>query len=317
MRRAWLAILLAVVMAGCQSSPRPKGVTPVVINYHEPTTGETEAPSETEQSVEVPVVEFQIPDDYGEVDSEDADVDARVETYTITPRVEHFTGGAVVYNYIESHIYQIFTSPLKLVDLRLEPGERLTGEPALGDTQNWQVAVGESSSQGQTVTHVYIKPFEVGRETSLSIRTTRRTYTFDLRSFEETNMPIVSFNYPVEAFRRRAAADARRQEQIMLSGSIDEYDFSYSVLPTRPHGHTWMPSLVFTDGRRTYIQFPGARGAAYAPALFVPSDKRKGPPRLVNYTVAGDYYVVDEVLDRAELVLDRNDGDIVTIVRQR
>lgn len=68
----------------------------------------------------------------------------------------------------------------------------------------------------------------------------------------------------------------------------------------------WRPLRVYTDGEKTYIQFPRAMAFGSAPAL-VGLDNDGGwfsspSQQMVNYRIAGDRYVVDRVLDRAELV---------------
>jgi type IV secretion system protein VirB9 len=54
-----------------------------------------------------------------------------------------------------------------------------------------------------------------------------------------------------------------------------------------------------SDGRRTFIVFPPGLAQVEAPALFAISPE--GAPELVNYRLAGDVLVVDQVLERAEL----------------
>jgi type IV secretion system protein VirB9 len=69
---------------------------------------------------------------------------------------------------------------------------------------------------------------------------------------------------------------------------------------------------VFDDGRRTFVRFPPTMLVREAPALFVLRDKET---QLVNYRMKGDFYVVDRLIDSAELRVGQQDQEIVRIVR--
>lgn len=58
---------------------------------------------------------------------------------------------------------------------------------------------------------------------------------------------------------------------------------------------------AFDDGRQTYIEFPPSISVGEAPRLFVIG--ATGEAQLVNYRVAGRFYVVDRLFDIAELRL--------------
>ena len=74
-----------------------------------------------------------------------------------------------------------------------------------------------------------------------------------------------------------------------------------------------MPRQVFTDGSKTYIAFPRDLATREAPPLFVLG--RRGEAQLVNYRVRDNYYVVDQVVRRAELRLGQNPQQVVVIER--
>ena len=61
----------------------------------------------------------------------------------------------------------------------------------------------------------------------------------------------------------------------------------------------WRPTRVYTDGVKTYIQFPGQMMSGDAPVLFVVSG---GENRIVNYRLNGTMMIVDYVFDRAVLL---------------
>ena len=75
------------------------------------------------------------------------------------------------------------------------------------------------------------------------------------------------------------------------------------------------PIRVFDDGLKTYIQFPTNMAATEAPPLFlIGADKQV---QLVNYRYLGGYYIVDRLIDVAELRLGEKNQTVVRITRTR
>jgi type IV secretion system protein VirB9 len=71
--------------------------------------------------------------------------------------------------------------------------------------------------------------------------------------------------------------------------------FAYSVSGKA----SWKPMRVYSDGMKTYIQFPRSIAGQDAPVLFVVSG---GQNRVVNYRMKNDMMVVDYNIDRAVLI---------------
>ena len=67
------------------------------------------------------------------------------------------------------------------------------------------------------------------------------------------------------------------------------------------------------DGRQTIIEFPASVSVGEAPPLFVVGDR--GDVQLVNYRVAGRFYVVDRLFNAAELRLGAKKQAVVRISR--
>jgi type IV secretory pathway VirB9-like protein len=95
--------------------------------------------------------------------------------------------------------------------------------------------------------------------------------------------------------------------------SIDQLHFGYTIAPVHGKPPRWQPLRVFDDGTRTYIQFPINMAATDAPPLFLigPHDSAE----LVNYRYINGYYVVDRLLDLAELRIGEKPQTIVRITR--
>ena len=81
---------------------------------------------------------------------------------------------------------------------------------------------------------------------------------------------------------------------------LESVNFGYRVSVERGKP-TWTPTQVFDDGHKTFLKFPASMLTREAPALFVLSPSNE--TELVNYRVRNDYYIVDRLIDRAELRL--------------
>ncbi len=73
------------------------------------------------------------------------------------------------------------------------------------------------------------------------------------------------------------------------------------------------PSRVFNDGSQVFIQTPELMDRTETPTLLVLDDS--GNATMVNYRVKENYFIVDKLFSRAELVLGSGrDVTTVTIV---
>jgi type IV secretory pathway VirB9-like protein len=63
----------------------------------------------------------------------------------------------------------------------------------------------------------------------------------------------------------------------------------------------WIPSRVFDDGTHVYIQMPNDYAVQDVPALFL---VHHNEPMLANYRFVSGFFMVDQLFDQAELVLD-------------
>lgn len=89
-------------------------------------------------------------------------------------------------------------------------------------------------------------------------------------------------------------------------------DARFRITP-RGRPPSWTPDAVVTDGVRTYLAFPPGLAASEAPALFALSPG--GERQLVNYRQQDGLWVVDRVLDAAELRLGARHPQVVRIQR--
>jgi type IV secretion system protein VirB9 len=232
-------------------------------------------------------------------------------TATREPVTAGYLGAVQVYPYAEGTLFRIFAAPERVTDIALQPGEALVAIAA-GDTTRWTVGDTSSGSGDAKRTHVLLKPFSAGLATNLVITTDRRSYHLELASTPATAMAAVSWTYPADALialkREVAATEAARP--IAAGVPLEALRFNYRISGDAP---VWRPLRAFDDGRQTFIEFPAGIAQDEAPPLFVIGTDSAA--ELVNYRVAGRFYIVDRLFNAAELRLGAKKQQIVRIAR--
>jgi type IV secretion system protein VirB9 len=234
------------------------------------------------------------------------------------PDRDGYFNAIMTYDFADGALFQVYAAPLRLTAIQLQPGEKIVGKPAAGDTIRWVMGVGRSGADAAEQQHLYVKPTRPGLTTTMVINTDRRTYYLELHSFDETYMAAVRWRYPLEEIAQLEGAAAREDALARTTTAtnlnLEAINFSYRVTVEKGKP-LWTPAQVFDDGRKTFIRFPAAMLTREAPALFVLSSTDE--TQLVNYRVKNDYYVVDRLIDRAELRVGQKDQEIVRIARVR
>ncbi len=186
----------------------------------------------------------------------------------------------------------VVCAPLQVCDIELEDGEELN-DVMVGDSVRWKVKPAVSGIQP----HLVVNPTEPDLVTSMVIMTSKRTYQLQLRSHETDYMPRVGFEYP-ESVNARLEAIKTKKEASIIPGaqkSPENLNFNFSV----DGNARWKPQRIYTDGLKTYIQFPDYIQAMDAPVLFVQSGNTM---RTVNYRLKDTMLVADAVIDGALLI---------------
>ncbi len=230
------------------------------------------------------------------------------------PDKSDYFNAIVQYSYEPGTLYQVYAQPMRITDIALEPGEKILGEPASGDVVRWLLALGKSMQAGIEQWHVYLKPTRPDLETNLAINTDRRSYLLELHSYEGTYMAAIVWHYPEDELARlqaQAAELAGQQSNSAPVVGIDALNFNYTIQVVKG-APAWTPVQVFDDGRRTFVRFPSAMVLREAPALFV---LRHSQTQLVNYRVKNDTYIIDRLIDAAELRVGQKEQEIVRVVR--
>ncbi|MEY9607104.1 P-type conjugative transfer protein TrbG [Bradyrhizobium japonicum] len=200
--------------------------------------------------------------------------------------------GKVIFLYGEVQP-SVVCSPLQVCDIELQGGE-VVRDVLVGDTVRWKVEPATSGATGGQAIHLIVKPTEPGLITSMVVTTSRRTYHIQLKSHPTQYMARVGFDYPEDVSSRLADVNAR----IEAGGAgvpAEQLNFSYSVSGSAG----WRPTQVYSDGTKTYIQFPESVASQDAPVLFVVSG---GQNRIVNYRMKSNIMIVDYAVDKAILV---------------
>lgn len=226
-------------------------------------------------------------------------------------RARDFQGGLQVFDYEPGRVFEVWTAPLRVTTLTLAPGEKVIAKAA-GDTVRWQIGETVSGDGPAQRAHVMIKPLTQGLETNLALTTNRRLYLLQLRSGSPG-----AFNAAV-AWDVGATLDLAEALPVAAAapppaaGDGPALDARFAIRPKgkRP---AWTPAAVMTDGTRTYLSFPQDAGAIEAPALFAVDPA--GEAQMVNYRQQAGLWVVDRVLDRAELRLGGRHPQVVRIER--
>jgi len=229
-------------------------------------------------------------------------------------------GAAQVYPYVEGSLYPVYTTPGRISDIVLEPGETLLGNGAVaaGDTARWIIGDTISGAGATRRVHVMVKPTRPDLATNLIINTDRRTYHLELRATALAYLSSVSWRYPagqlvaLSAPPPSGAGSAVTPPAAAASDAVDRLNFGYTI---RGRPVAWRPVRVFDDGAQVFIEFPGAITHDVLPPLFVRGVNGKGL-ELVNYRVRGGRIIVDRLFEAAELRMGTGKRQkVVRIVR--
>lgn len=190
----------------------------------------------------------------------------------------------------------VVCSPLQVCDIELQAGE-VVRDVLVGDTVRWRVEPATSGAVGGQAIHLIVKPAESNLITSMVVTTSRRTYHIQLKSHPTQYMARVGFEYPEDVSAKLADVNARLEASIIPGAGVpaEQLNFAYSLSGSA----RWRPTRVYSDGTKTYIQFPRSIAGQDAPVLLVVSG---GQNRIVNYRMKNNMMVVDYRVDKAVLV---------------
>src|SRR6202451_1042968 len=215
--------------------------------------------------------------------------------------------GRVMYSY-GAGLPTVVCAPLRVCMIELQAGEKIVGDPHIGDSVRWNILPAMYGTGDQATAVIILKPQTPGLDTNLLITTDRRAYYLRLISKPEDYVARVAFAYPDDDTRKwqRQLAEQQvlaKQEKPAAEVppamiAVEKVNFDYTIRGGDEHIR---PVRVFDDGAKTYIQMPPELQHREAPALLVVGKDGKG--EMTNYRVKDQTYIVDRVFDRADLML--------------
>jgi len=216
--------------------------------------------------------------------------------------------GRVLYAY-GAGLPIVVCAPLRVCMIELQPGERVTGEPQIGDSVRWNISPAMYGQGEECTSVIVLKPQEPGLDTNLLITTDRRAYYLRIVSKSQEYVARVAFSYPDEdrtakwqqhLLAQTAQAQERTRDAQLMPAMItaDKLNFGYRISGANEQ---LRPVRVFDDGAKTYIQMRSEIQNREAPVLVVLGSDGKG--EMTNYRVHQQTYVVDRLFERAQLIL--------------
>jgi type IV secretion system protein VirB9 len=233
---------------------------------------------------------------------------------TRAPLSSDFTSAALVYDYHPDWVYEVYASPSRVTDICLEENETPLEAPFVSDSDRWILGGGKNMSGASSIAHIYVKPKETGLTASMIINTDRRSYHILLRSYAETYMPVVRWQYKLyfsdDFFTPQKKAGAAVYANNNMGSPVDisheilavdprflsfDYKIIYSLWSKPP----WLPRLVYDDGKKTYITFKEGILQNEFPAIF---ENRND---IVNYRVSANLVIIDKLIEKITVKLGK------------
>jgi type IV secretion system protein TrbG len=216
--------------------------------------------------------------------------------------------GRVMYSF-GAGLPTVVCAPLRVCMIELQAGEKIVGEPHIGDSVRWNISPAMYGTGEQATAVIILKPQTPGLDTNLLITTDRRAYYLRLISKPDDYVARVAFAYPDDDSSRKWQQQLAEQQTLAKQEkhaaevppavlSVEKVNFDYTIRGGDEHIR---PVRVFDDGAKTYIQMPAEIQHREAPVLLVLGKDGKG--EMTNYRVKDQTYIVDRLFDHANLVL--------------
>ncbi|MCF6766010.1 P-type conjugative transfer protein TrbG [Thiotrichales bacterium 19S3-7] len=221
----------------------------------------------------------------------------------VYPNQSDFFNAMMTYNYMPGAVYTIYTSPLKITDIVMEPGEKLISQAA-GDTLRWQIAQTYSGEGKNVQQHILVKPSKVDLDNTLLITTNKRTYHLVLKSTDgEAYMVSVNWQYPKNTvFTYSGDATNALASDPGYNMDLSDLNFNYKVsMYEGKNIPAWYPKRVFNNGSHTFIEFSKQFNAQSGMPVLVIKGDDGSDQTMVNWRLRGNYMVIDSVVRHAFL----------------
>jgi type IV secretion system protein VirB9 len=235
------------------------------------------------------------------------------KTAALQPTKTHFFNAGMMFDWEANRLYQVYTKPERITDIAFETGEIILSIGG-GDSQRWTISETQSGKDAYLRKHIFVKPHQLDISTNLVVTTDRRTYHIEIHALPTVPYQAsVSWRYPASSIIIANDLMENGKKRTPMSGvGHKQLNFNYHfVALDRPQ---WMPRRVFDDGHKTYIEFPEGMQDTEAPVLYGLS--RAKEQEVFNYRRYKNFYIVDHLLDTAELTIGGKSKIIVGIERE-
>lgn len=248
--------------------------------------------------------------------SADEAVVAAVKRWQQTGRAKPIVSDdGVVYYPFGQYQPKVICSPIRVCDIALQEGEKITDAPSTGDSVRWDIFKSISGTNEKKINHVVVKPKDVDLETNLIVRTDRRVYHIELISRNDGEyINQVAFYYPndiQDSWRDEELKETADKSQVQAqkdvaecTADIEHLDTAYEI---KGGTNTTRPKFVYNNGIKTCILMPDeAIGWEAAAFVVIGKDDKK---QLTNYRVLKQWYVIDKVFEHGALLIGENGAD--------
>src|SRR5271165_397776 len=109
--------------------------------------------------------------------------------------------GRVMYSF-GAGLPTVVCAPLRVCMIEMQAGEKIVGEPHIGDSVRWNISPAMYGTGDQATAVIILKPQTPGLDTNLLITTDRRAYYLRLISKPEDYVARVAFAYPEDDTRK-------------------------------------------------------------------------------------------------------------------
>ena len=200
---------------------------------------------------------------------------------------------AVIFNYAENSIYEVYSKPDYLTTLKFAPNEKVVFK-AGGDTERWMIE--EATGGKENRTYIYIKPLEEDIKTNINIVTDKHSYFINIESTNGEYNPLVEWQYPNE---RKILMDEYEANTESI-GTTDLMKLNYRYSWNK--NSKLSPVQVFDNGEKTFIVLKS--NLQEMPAFYVKGlDNQLS---LVNTKIEGRNVMINNVVKEIYMTLGKN-----------
>lgn len=200
------------------------------------------------------------------------------------------------YTYKANGVYEVHAGLGITTQIVLSPYEKIL-DYSTGFSNGWDI-----SRRGNVF---YLRPRNVDVDTDMIVRTETHSYIFELRVVATDWKTLsqakgdgvqykIAFDYAADTSftpEKKRVSDTPALDTALISGR--DYNFHYDYAASKKAAAWLIPSVVYDDGRFTYIKLRASSRYPTGdfPAVFM-RETEHGQDAVVNTTVKGDTIVV-------------------------